>query len=68
MSGLQQEKSHPVPVQAEGSAPPSLASPAPLGLHPTSGGLQSEEYDASSVLPSLSSAPPVRSSSSSSQP
>nr|XP_040047722.1 axin-2-like [Gasterosteus aculeatus aculeatus]XP_040047723.1 axin-2-like [Gasterosteus aculeatus aculeatus] len=43
MSGLQQEKSHPVPVQAEGSAPPSLASPAPLGLHPTSGGLQSEE-------------------------
>ncbi|XP_037331730.2 axin-2-like [Pungitius pungitius] len=43
MSGLQQEKSHIVPVQAEGSAPPSLANPVPVGLHPTSPGVQSEE-------------------------
>ncbi|KAM8845581.1 axin-2 isoform 1-T3 [Spinachia spinachia] len=32
MSGLQQEKSHPVPVQAEGSAPPSPANPVTVGL------------------------------------
>ncbi|XP_068434264.1 axin-2 [Clinocottus analis] len=43
MSSLQQEKSHLVPVQAEGSAPPSLASPGPVGLLTTSPGLQSEE-------------------------
>jgi len=58
MSSVQQEKSHPVPVQAEGSVPPSVASPSPVGL-------QSEVYDASRVLPSLSS---LCSSSSSSQP
>ncbi|XP_074512848.1 axin-2 isoform X2 [Sebastes fasciatus] len=67
MSSLQQEKSHLVPVQGEGSVPLSLANPSPAGLLSTSPGLQSEEYDASSVLPSLSS-PPLCSSSSSSQP
>lgn len=67
MSSLQQEKSHLVPVQGEGSVPLSLANPSPAGLLTTSPGLQSEEYDASSVLPSLSS-PLLCSSSSSSQP
>ncbi|XP_056263770.1 axin-2 isoform X2 [Pseudoliparis swirei] len=32
MSSVQQEKSHLVPVQAEGSVPPSVASPSPVGL------------------------------------
>lgn len=63
----QQEKSHLVPVQGEGSVPPSLANPSPASLLTTVPGLQSEEYDAYSVLPSLSS-PPLCSSSSSSQP
>lgn len=67
VSCLQQEKSHLVPVQGEGSVPLTLANPSPAGLLTTSSGLQSEEYDASSVLPSLSS-PPLCSSSSSSQP
>lgn len=65
MSGLQQEKSHLVPAQGEGSIPPSPANPSPAGLLTSSPGFQSEEYDASSVLPSLSS-PPLCSSSSSS--
>ena len=59
MSSLQQEKSHLVPVQGEGSVPPSLANPSLLATS-----LQSEEYDASTIPPSLSS-PPLCSSSSS---
>lgn len=66
-SGLQQEKSHLVPVQGEGSVPLSLSNPSPAGLLTAGPGLQTEEYDASSVLPSPSS-PPLCSSSSSSQP
>lgn len=42
-SSLQQEKSHLVPVQGEGSVPLSLAIPSPAGLLTTSPGLQSEE-------------------------
>ncbi|XP_038556026.1 axin-2 [Micropterus salmoides] len=41
-SSLQQEKSHPVPVQVEGSVLLSLANPSPAGFT-TSHGLQSEE-------------------------
>ncbi|XP_041634446.1 axin-2-like isoform X2 [Cheilinus undulatus] len=43
VSSVQQEKSHLVPVQGEGSVPQSLASPSPAGLLTTSPGLQSEE-------------------------
>ncbi|XP_068574568.1 axin-2 [Cebidichthys violaceus] len=43
MSSLQQEKSHLVPVQAEGSVPLSLANPSPVGLVATGPSLQSEE-------------------------
>ncbi|TMS15137.1 Axin-2 [Larimichthys crocea] len=43
MSGLQQEKSHLVPAQGEGSIPPSLANPSPAGLLTSSPGFQSEE-------------------------
>ncbi|XP_035470247.2 axin-2-like isoform X3 [Scophthalmus maximus] len=66
-SSLQREKSHLVPVQGGGPVPLSLAHPSPGGLLAASPGLQSEEYDASSVLPSPSS-PPLCSTSSSSQP
>lgn len=54
-----------MPVQGEGVVPTSVATSSPAGLLSTSPGLQSEEYDASSVPPSLSS--PLCSSSSSSQ-
>lgn len=54
-----------MPVPGEGAALPSLATSTPAGLLSTSPGIQSEEYDASSVPPSLSS--PLCSSSSSSQ-
>lgn len=64
LSTLQPERSH-VPVQGEGAVPPSPVPSSPAGLLSSSPGLQSEEYDASSVPPSLSS--PLCSSSSSSQ-
>ncbi|XP_029014923.1 axin-2 isoform X2 [Betta splendens] len=67
MSSLQRDKSQPVPIQGGGSIPLSLVNPSPPCLLTSSPGLQSEEYDASSVLPSLSSSP-LCSSSSSSQP
>lgn len=54
-----------MPVQGEGAIPPTLTTSSPAGLLSTSPGLQSEEYDASSAPPSLSS--PLCSSSSSSQ-
>lgn len=56
-----------MPVQGEGAVPSSQASsaPAPAGLLAASPSLLSEEYDASSVLPSLSSSPLCSSSSSS---
>ncbi|KAE8283165.1 Axin-2 Axis inhibition protein 2 [Larimichthys crocea] len=43
MSSLQQEKSHLVPAQGEGSIPPSPANPSPAGLLTSSPGFQSEE-------------------------
>lgn len=64
VSSLQREKTHLMPVQDGASVPLPLVSPSPAGVPATS--LQSEEYDASTVLPSLSS-PPFCSSSSSSQ-
>lgn len=43
VSSLQQEKSHLVPVQIEGSVPPSVANPNPAGVHTSNPSLQSEE-------------------------
>lgn len=54
-----------MPVQGEAAVPSPQATSAPAGLLTTRPGLQSEEYDASSAPPSLSSSPLCSSSSSS---
>lgn len=54
-----------MPVQGESAVPSSQATSAPAGLLTASPSLLSEEYDASSVPPSLSSSPLCSSSSSS---